>query len=404
MRVGTSGGERPGCARTEAHRRARSHRGAGPKAERRAGLFLVLGICATVLAGCASRPGPDVLIPSRVEAPGAVPRTILVATTRTRDPRPGTLFTGERSDKLDFATVTLTVPPTHKPGAIEYPKQAPGNPNTEMVVHEAVYRDTEAAFLDDLNAQLSRLPKGERRVFVFVHGYNTQFSEALLRLTQMAHDANATAVPILFTWASRGKTEDYVYDNNSATAARDSLERTLTLVNQSKADQVTIMAHSMGNWVTVEALRQMKIAGTMLPPNRVGNVILAAPDIDVDVFKSQLKRFGTPQRPFIVMVSHDDKALGISDFLAGNKQRLGNYSNDKDLVALGAIVVDLTSMKSEGDGLNHGKFAQLAGLGPKIRDQVMNQAQSDGGKLPGTVSVGEIQITGLSRAVGPPAE
>lgn len=354
-------------------------------------LFLALG-----LGGCASRPGPDALTPTLTEAPGATPRKILVATTRARDLNPGILFSGERGAGLDFASVTLTVPPTHKDGAIEWPKQAPGNPATDMVVHEAVYRDTETQFLQDLNAELAKRPKGQRDVFLFVHGYNTMFSEALYRLTQMAHDADATAVPVLFTWASRGKTEDYVYDNNSATAARDELERTLTLLAQSNAEHISILAHSMGNWVTVEALRQMKIDGTMIAANRIGNIILAAPDIDVDVFKSQLKRFGKPAKPFVVIVSHDDKALRISDLIAGGKQRLGAYKNDAELVALGAVVVDMTDVKSEGDGLNHGKFAQLAGLRGQLRQSLEQTVAQSNGQVPTTVEFQQIQISGVT--------
>lgn len=358
--------------------------------------LLVIFVGGAMLAGCASRPGTDVLTPSLSEAPGATPRTILVATTRQRDPRPGVLFNGERSGALDFATVTLTVPPGHKKGAIEWPKQAPGNPNTDMVVHEAVYRDTDQQFLQELNAQLAKRPRGEKDVFVFVHGYNTMFSEALFRLTQMAHDADAPAVPVLFTWASRGKTEDYVYDNNSATAARDGLERTLALIGKSNAEKVTILAHSMGNWLTVETLRQMKMAGTLPPPKKIGNIILAAPDIDVDVFKSQLKRFGKLEKPFVVIVSRDDKALGISDFIAGNKQRLGAFKDDKELVSLGAVVIDMTDVKSEGDDLNHGKFAQLAGLRSQLRQSLEQGLAANQGKLPENVEVGEILITGIT--------
>jgi esterase/lipase superfamily enzyme len=55
-------------------------------------------------------------------------------------------------------------------------------------------------------------------------------------------------------------------------------------------------------------------------------VVLAAPDIDIDVFKSQMRRFGKPRKPFFIIVSHDDKVLRFSDFIAGGKQRLGASS------------------------------------------------------------------------------
>lgn len=352
---------------------------------------------ALVLGGCAGRPGPDALAVNVAPEPAAKPVKLLVATTRMRDANPGVLFNGERADNLDFATVTITVPPTHKQGQIEFAKQNPGNPATDMVVREAVYKDSEAQFLQELNAELAKRPKGERDVFIFVHGYNTQFSEAALRLTQMAHDADATAVPVLFTWASRGKTEDYVYDNNSATAARDRLEDLIKIAAKSNADRISILAHSMGNWVTVEALRQMKIDRSLPDSKRFGNIILAAPDIDVDVFKSQLRRFGKPEKPFVVIVSHDDKALKISDLLAGGKQRLGSYTDDKELVSLGAVVVDMTEVKSDGDGLNHGKFAQLAGLRGKLRQSLQDSVA--GGSTPGSLQVEQIQISGITPAL-----
>lgn len=356
------------------------------------------GLLGTLLAvaGCADRPGPDVLVPLQAEAVGARQHVVLVATTRARDRRPGTFFSGERASGIDYATVKISVPPSHVQGAIEWPKQGAGNPATDFVVQEAIYQDSEKQFLGDLNAQLAKLPVGQRKVLIFVHGYNTMFSEALYRLTQIADDSEIKGVPILFSWASRGKTEDYVYDNNSATAARDSLEQTLMLASASNAEEITILAHSMGNWVTVEALRQMKIAGRGIPPNRVGNVILAAPDIDVDVFKSQLKRFGKPAKPFIVIVSRDDKALGFSDLIAGGKTRLGAYANDAELVELGAVVIDLTNVKAM-DGMNHGKFAQIIGMGSKMREALARDAAANGGVVPETISVDGMQISGAER-------
>ena len=321
---------------------------------------------AFLLAGCASRPEVGALLANHDLSAEGRDHTILVATTRERDSRPGTYFGGERSQSVSYATVTVAVPPTHVPGKIEWPSRAPGNPETDFVVRDAAYLDSEKEFIKTLNAQLAVRPPGKRRVFVFIHGYNTMFAEGLYRFTQIVDDADAPAVPVLFTWASRGHVTDYVYDSNSATAARDELEHTLRLVFASNAEEVNILAHSMGNWVTVEALRQIKISAKLPPMNKLGAVVLAAPDIDIDVFKSQMRRFGKPRKPFFVIVSHDDKALRFSDFIAGGKERLGSYSNDAELTALGAVVIDLTDVKAT-DRSNHAKFAQLAQIAPEMR-------------------------------------
>lgn len=372
---------------------------AAPRGRAVIGRLAAAVLLVTLVAGCAGRPGLDALMPV-AEAAGADERehVILVASTRQRDKRPGVFYNGERESRLSFARFDMTVPPTHQPGQIEYPKQAPGNPATDMVVREAVFRESEAEFLADLKAQLALRPPGQRKVAIFVHGYNTQFNEAMYRILQLADDSRAPMVPLLFTWASRGKTEGYLYDNNSATAARDGLEETIRLAFASDAEEVSIIAHSMGNWVTVEALRQIKISGNLPPIERLGAVVLAAPDIDVDVFKTQLKRFGKPAKPFIIIVSRDDKALGISDFLAGDKLRVGAYTDDEELVELGAVVIDMTKVKSI-DGLNHGKFAQLAEIAPQMRALVAGAAGKAGAAK--VLAPDGIEIVGLDRA--PPA-
>jgi esterase/lipase superfamily enzyme len=357
--------------------------------------FAVLTVLAVVapLAACASRPESGFLLPVAENVAGATDHTILVATTRERDPRPGTLFNGDRATSLDYATLTVSVPPKHVPGNIEWAATPPGDPAADFVVRDEAYLEGDKAFVRALNAQLALRPRGSRNVFVFIHGYNTLFAEGLYRFAQVVHDSKAPGVPVLFTWASRGKLRDYVYDTNSATVARDALEHTLRLVAASDADQVNILAHSMGNWVTVEALRQIKISGNLQHANKLGYIFLAAPDIDIDVFKSQMRRFGKPQRPFYVVLSKDDKALWLSKFIAGGEGRVGADANIEELAGLGATVIDLTELKST-DSSNHDKFAQLAEVAPELRAVL----SAGIGQNPGAATVGE------SAAANPLAE
>jgi esterase/lipase superfamily enzyme len=305
------------------------------------------------------------MAPIAQSEPGAKSHTLLVATTRQRDDRPGTLFNGERAVPVSHAKIEVSVPPAHKSGEIEWPDTPQGDPKQHFVVRQAGYLEGEKAFVRELNAQLAKRPAGKRNVFIFVHGYNTMFAEAVYRFTQIVHDSEAPGVPVLFSWASRGQLSQYVYDNNSATKARDDLENTIRLAFASNAEQVNILAHSMGNWATVEALRQIRISGGLSQASKLGSIYLAAPDIDVDVFKSQMRRFGKPAKPFYILISRDDKALGASTFIAGGQKRLGAAEDAEELAALGAIVVDLSDVEAT-DSSNHGKFAQIAGLGPKL--------------------------------------
>ena len=333
---------------------------------RRLYLIMALSLMAASLAACASRPESGYLSPVARVAPGAVDHTVLVATTRERDPRPGTLFNGDRASAIDYAEITVSVPPTHREGEIEWARTPPGDPNADFVVRNEDYLDGDKAFLQALNAQLARARRESAEVLLFIHGFNTMFAEGLYRLTQIAHDAKSPAVPVLFTWASRGKPTAYIYDTNSATAARDELEHTLRLLLASNAEEVNVLAHSMGNWVTVEAFRQIKISGNLDHVSKLGYVFLAAPDIDIDVFKSQMRRFGKPQKPFYIVLSKDDKALWLSRTIGGGVTRVGDNPDTAELAALGATVIDLTDVKAN-DSTNHDKFDQLAAVAPELR-------------------------------------
>ena len=321
---------------------------------------IIVAVCALMLAvaGCAnSRPVTGALEVSAEPAPGASTHQLLIATTRARDETPATFFSGERQGALDFARIAISVPPVHEPGQIEWPRDPPGDPERHFVTRDAAYLDDEDRFTQSIRDALAG--SASRDVLIFVHGFNTLFAEGVYRFAQIVHDTGFDGVPVLFTWASRGKVIDYVYDRDSATAARDALERTIHLAAKAGAGNVHIMAHSMGNWVTMEALRQARIAGDGDFGGRLGEVILASPDIDVDVFTSQMRRLGSPARPYYMLVSTDDRALKASSVIAGNRPRVGSYANDREIAELGVVVIDLTEVESP-DSLHHGKFADSA--------------------------------------------
>jgi len=324
---------------------------------RSVGLFLIV-VAAVAVSGCAGKMATELVASRAVAAPEkaiAGKHDIFIATTRGRAEKPSELFDGRRSPITSYAEIEMTVPAIHKTGAIERRRASEAaDPAKVFVAQKAIGFPDEDAFVRALRADIAS--KGGRAL-VFIHGYNTAFDGAVYRMTQIIHDSHYKGTPILFTWASGGKTVDYVYDSNSASAARDSLEQTLRLVAKAGAKRIDIIAHSMGNWVTMEALRQLAISGDPDLGGRLGDVVLASPDIDVDVFKTQMARYGRPHKPFILFLSRDDRALRISGFLAGNRPRLGDYGDADDIAKLGVVSVDLSNVGS-GDRLNHTKFAE----------------------------------------------
>lgn len=357
-------------------------------------------LLALSLAGCAGRPD-GILLPVANNVPGTSRVEMLVATTRSDvGATPGEMFNGKRGDAISFADITVSIPPdqSRKIGEVQWPDGPKGNPALDFTTVKAE-RLTPLQARKRFSERIRRTPR--RQVLVFVHGYNTRFEEAVYRFAQIVHDSHASVQPVLFTWPSRGTLLGYTYDRESAEYSRDALESLLrTLAADPNVGEISILAHSMGNWVAVEALRQMAIRDKRIAP-KIKNVMLAAPDIDVDVFRRQMAEIGPNRPPFIVFVSQDDAALGVSRRLWG-EPRVGAVDPSKEpykdqFTAENLVVVDLTKVKSD-DSIAHGKFAQnsiVQAIGARIAS---GQALGDGGASLGE-KLGQV-ASGAASTVG----
>lgn len=311
-----------------------------------------------LVAGCAGRPD-GALIPVPDAVPGTSRVNMAVATVRQRTDGPD-VFTGERGAKPSFMEIDVSIPPdsTRAAGDVQWPKSIPGNPATDFVTTRLEDLTQEQA-VKWFNARIKRTPG--RQALVFVHGYNQRFDDAVFRFAQIIHDSGADVTPVLFTWPSRGSLLAYGYDRESTSYSRDALERLLTfMAKDPNVGEISILAHSMGNVVTLEALRQMAIRnGRILP--KIKNVMLAAPDVDSDVFRVIFTELGTPRPNFTVFVSQDDKALAVSKRVWGGVPRIGQVDPTQEPYRTefeknNITVIDLTKLRTD-DPLNHGKFA-----------------------------------------------
>lgn len=363
-------------------------------------VWISVVLLALLVAGCL--PGQRAVIgvgdftEEALSTTGAEVMEVYLATTRAPDHDRTVLYSGERASNVRFTKLQVSIPPNHRPGRIERPRRIRPDPQRQFAILEPQDLPTSSAFIRSLDASLAARPRGERDVLVFVHGYNTDLTSAILRTAQFAHDINYPGIPVLFSWASSGKTFDYIYDLNSALHARDALLETGEVLSRTDARGFNVIAHSMGTLLTVEAMRQAVLASGGRPPDRfrVKNVALAAPDIDLDLFKRQLDVLPTTDIPIYVFTSGDDQALSISSMLAGGQRRVG-LAELEELTDLGLIVIDLSAV-ADKDTISHTKFANspavIQVLGDGLRaGNTLETRTSDGFKLnrvfegPGTV-------------------
>jgi len=323
----------------------------------------ILSLCAlaVLMAACSARPASDVLTPATNPIAYTSKVRLLVATTRGQGiPGDPHAFGPERSASINHAALTISIPRNHKVGQIEWPDQVPPDPAYHFVTTERT-AISGPAFLDELRRRVRSAPQAGS-VLVFIHGYNTLYQESVYRFAQVVHDSGFTGTAVLFAWPSRGNPALYLADRDSSTDSRDYLEQTLhQIAGTAGVREVNILAHSMGSWLAVETLRQAKMKGNGTFGGKLGEVILAAPDLDVNVLRTQLDVIGPLPQPLTILASSDDNALALSTLLAGGTERAGRITLNDPRVAEAARrynvrIVDLTKVQDGGTD-HHSKFA-----------------------------------------------
>jgi esterase/lipase superfamily enzyme len=330
---------------------------------------LVWLCCAVFMGGCALRPGPEVLVPTRASVPGAKIVTVYVATTRAREIPDSNVYDSSRARGINYAAFKISLPPSHQPGQIEWPAGAVDpTRNFATVEQEVLDRDT-------FYKRIAREGNGRTPVNagIFVHGFNNNFQESLYRLAQLAADSDLKGVPILFAWPSEAKLGGYLADKDAVTYSRDQLADLLVSVTRDPSiGNVTLLGHSMGGWLTAESLRQLRMTRNDAALRRL-TVVLAAPDVDVDVFKSQMEVIGRLSPPMTVLVSRQDLALAVSSRIAGNRPRIGLLNVDDPRVQEAARrsdlqIIDVSALEPT-DTARHDGFVQFASLYGRLSEK-----------------------------------
>lgn len=342
-------------------RRVGNAHGRDPASWLRGPFNLFTGLALTVLlAGCMSVEVPDVsgtVGDMFGSSPAASPDLISIFVASTRNGENGAA--NEMShDGTHYSLQMISIPPHHKIGEIERPAFGAADPSQHFVMASRRELD-EATFRNELATHISGRIGSNRDVLLYVHGFNTSYDEARFRLAQIVEDGRFGGVPVLFTWPSSDNLLGYEAARETATASRDALASVLRDLSElPDVGRIHILAHSLGTWLTMEALRERAIAGSPDLNGKLGTVMLAAPDIDLSVFREQIRQLDPSH--ISVLVSSKDRALSLSRWLAGDRPRLGALDPRRasDRAALDKLGVKVYDLSPQSTGLiGHGMYA-----------------------------------------------
>lgn len=297
------------------------------------------------------------------KAVGARP-SLLVATTRkaVSGGAAAPFFNAERGRGLTVAEAQIAGPDTSLLGKVSSVVTG----DWAVTGLDKVQRGSEAtkAFADAAFG---------RDVLLYVHGYRESFESAAASAAQLADGVKFRGRGALFSWPSAGGTLDYGYDRESALWSRDAFEDLLASLLQSPSGgRVFVVAHSMGTLLTLEALRNLRSRVGDTGMAKLGGIVLASPDVDIDLFTRGVERLGADAQKITVISSTSDRALALSSRIAGGVIRAGAADRGR-LEALGVRVADATDY---GGGLiNHDLFLS----NPEVLGVVKRAVERAGG-------------------------
>ena len=317
------------------------------------------------------------------------------------DPQTNALSYGsERSYRMSFGSVDIRIEPESngamemKLGEIKEIGRFPEVPYP-AVVSSAGYRRAPGVVAAHEEAVASlqgeirrRLAKTERKeVVVFIHGYNNSFADAAYAMGTICRLLGRDFVCVVLTWpagGSRGAFLGYNVDREFGEFAVADMRKAIRAIGQTEGVRgVDIIAHSRGTDVVASAFRELSAEAyvsrfSSAENLRVRNIVLFAPDIDIDVAATKIfDVFSDPDAPYgakknpnavikegqfhlTIYSSPGDQALALASSIFGSRLRLGQLDlsgpQARALRAVPGHLVDLIEVDDNTGAWGHGYF------------------------------------------------
>ena len=232
-------------------------------------------------------------------------------TNRRRDFRGR--FQSERADTVTYGRCDVFVPEDRNIGSLGrniFGRLFKGDNRVKL--QETSVLD-ENLFWALIAKEVASLNVNDRQGLVFLHGFNTKFEHAAQRTAQLKVDLAHRGPAGFFSWPSLGYKAGYAGDGaaieGSETLIRDFL---VNFAERSGASAVHIIAHSMGNRGLLRAMDAIANAAASSTPVRFGQVFLAAPDVDAQLFHNLASAYSRLSTRATLYVTSNDKAMGLS--------------------------------------------------------------------------------------------
>jgi esterase/lipase superfamily enzyme len=226
-------------------------------------------------------------------------------------------YSGIRDQKVHYGSCDVFIPKSHKIGSVgsSWIRRLLTLTDDRLKLLET-HELEPSAFWNGISRHLSGRDSSERTAIIFVHGYNVSFEEAALRAAQIGVDLSVTGAMAFFSWPSQGSVISYRADEATIEFSEDNIaDFMLDFGARSGARTLHIIAHSMGNRGVLRAVNRIVSKVKRRRQKQFGQIILAAADVDADLFRKLSGAYTTLAQRTTLYVSSRDLAVEASRWL-----------------------------------------------------------------------------------------
>ncbi len=217
----------------------------------------------------------------------------------------------------------------------------------------------QAKFIAEAQAAKKQNGNLKDHAFVFVHGYNVSFDDALFRGAQLSFDMKFDGLAFIFAWPSRANLAGYVLDRQRASGAQRALREFVELIRQimgTGAKNIHFIGHSMGSQPLMDALSTYDKPANSTDP-LFGQVLFAASDVVRDNFRSATTRIAKVASGVTLYASSKDWALTASGIVNLFEQPVGLIkSSQPPYIGPSFDSIDVSALDTDFFARNHSTY------------------------------------------------
>lgn len=299
-------------------------------------------------------------------------------------------FGNERASEITRGRVLVQIPKSHRVGEIGtnwWTRLKRWEFTDDTLRIQDIELQTRETFLAQLQAEMHAASEAgdEPHALLFLHGFNVSFEDAAIRAAQIGFDLKVSGATGFFSWPSRGSTAAYTVDEATIEGSEAAItEFVIDFAKHCGAKKVHLIAHSMGNRGMLRAIQRIAARVEDRDAVRFGQIILAAPDVDRDIFLDLARLYPGFADRTTLYASHRDYAV-LASSLVHAAPRAGFFSpytvvNGIDTVAVPYFNVDLLghSEFAAAEAILHDMYDLTRNNTPPKKRQRVHAASADG--------------------------